>query len=310
MRRDEGCGRRSGRSTGESAVVLALALGFFATSGLAGTVTRLATQDTWIEGLGDHTPPVPETRLGICPGANYWIFLGFDLTALGGEIETAELRMTRFNGDRPDEISVYFMHDDDWSEATLTGLNRPDPQNPANTDALGVGEDPPAAPFDRWVSSALTDRIALEAAGDGTLTLMLRENPVPMNDIRYYNSTEAAVAEGAKPQLVLEVTPPEVASLAVLSASPADLSWPSAWPGAEYDVITGRLADLRADGGVDAAFCLAEDLTTSSYSDVRPDPPPGECDWWLVRAVTVAGAGSWGSDSAGNPRLPLVDCAE
>jgi hypothetical protein len=137
---------------------------------------------------------------------------------------------------------------------------------------------------------------------------MLRENPVHMNDIRYYRSSEAAVPASDKPTLVLEVTPPQVSGLALLDASPAVLGWASAYPGAQYDVISGRIADLRADGGVDDAICIAENVPSTSYSDTRPNPPSGACDFWLVRAITVAGAGSYGTDSAGNERQPLVGC--
>jgi hypothetical protein len=160
-------------------------------------------EDTWIDGLGSTTIRGSDTALGICPVVDYWIYLKFDLSALPGPPTDAEIRMTRIDGSRPEEISLYLISDDSWSEATLTGVNRPEPADPDPADALAVGEE--IVPYDRWMSMALTDVIAQEYAGDGVLSVMLREDPGTVFDVRHFNSREAAVGADEKPQLVVTV---------------------------------------------------------------------------------------------------------
>jgi hypothetical protein len=183
------------------AAALTLALVLLAAPARAATETLAVSEDTWIDGTGSSTPQGSNTILGICPRQEYWIYLKFDLSTLTGPPIDAEIRMTRTQGDRPEEISVYLITDDSWDEATLTGMNRPAPTNPDPADALGVGEE--IVPYDRWTSMALTDVIAQEYAGDGVLSVMLREDPVQMFDVRHYDSREAAVGDDAKPQLVV-----------------------------------------------------------------------------------------------------------
>ena len=110
--------------------------------------------------------------LGICPVADYWMYYKFDLASINGEVTAAELRLTRTSGTRPEEISLYHIADDSWSEATLSGLNRPDPVNPPNSAVLATGlED---VGHDRWSSALLADAVNADATSDNLTTLMLR----------------------------------------------------------------------------------------------------------------------------------------
>ena len=176
----------------------------------AGSVPNLVTEDSWISGLGSGVVEGAGTSLSICPTANYWIYLKFDLSSVQGTVTNAELRMTRFGGSRPDEIASYFITDDSWTKATMTGANRPNPMNPMNAESLGTGVD--TGSFDRWNSVALTAAVAQEAAGDETITLMVREDPSGSVDVRNYFSKEAAQPDSVKPQLVLGVDPETIDS--------------------------------------------------------------------------------------------------
>ena len=174
---------------------------------LAQTITVPVSEDTWLHGLANPNPQGNSDSLGICPTANYWIYLKFDLTGVSGRIDTAELRMTRFSGARPNEISVYLIDDDGWEEATLVGATRPEPVNPDPATALGVGRE--EDDHDAWESAELTEAIRGEAEGDGILTLMVRENPSTMLDVRRYFSREGAPSADDRPRLVVTATPPE-----------------------------------------------------------------------------------------------------
>ena len=168
---------------------------------VAEITTHLVTEDSWIHGLSSTIPQGAGSDLRICPTASYWIYLKFNVSAVSGFVTDVELRMNRFGGRRPEEISVYLISDDSWSEATLTGVNRPAPVSPPNATALGTGLA--VAPHDAWNSQALADAIAQEAAGDGVLTLMVREDPAGSLDVRNYFSKEAPRPDDEKPRLVI-----------------------------------------------------------------------------------------------------------
>lgn len=273
----------------------------------AQTVTRLATQDTWINGLGSSTPHGADLALGLCPSAPYWAYLKFDLNGLSGNIVSAELRMTRFSGDRPEEISVFLIQQDTWTEAALTGATRPAPTDPLDSSQLAVGQTT-ANGYDRWVSANLTSAIRQEAQADHTLSLLVRENVLPQIDIRYYRSREASVPDANKPQLVFTLAPSEVSGLALDDAVPASLKWNSSGAGIVYDIVTGSFSGLRADAGIVGASCLASGVTTSAYLDFRADPLPGAGDYYVVRARSACCPGSYGYASSGAERVPAATC--
>lgn len=181
-------------------LVLAIGLGLLLALplSLAQAESLLVSEDTYIDAPDGTETHGSDTSLGICPVVDYWIYLKFDVAALV-DVADAELRMTRIDGSRPEEISVYFILDDSWSEETLNALNRPEPTDPDPSETVAMGED--AGDYDRWTSEALTALIVQEAAGDGVLSLMLREDHDTNLDIRHYHSKEAEVPDSEKPQL-------------------------------------------------------------------------------------------------------------
>ncbi len=271
------------------------------------TVTLPVTQDTWINGLGSTTVHGGELALGLCPGANYWTYLKFDLSGLAGDVVSAELRMTRFNGARPEEISVFLIQDDAWTEASLTGPTRPAPTDPQNSSQLATGQITGSG-YDRWHSTALTAAVRQEALGDRVLSLMVRENFVSMTDIRYYRSREAAVASENKPQLVVTLAPFEVTGLVLDDSVPTVLRWSSQGAGITYDIVTGSLSGLRAGGGATSAICLVDGVTTNTYNDNRAHPPAGDGDYYLLRGQSACCPGTYGFASSGTERIPTAAC--
>lgn len=170
----------------------------------AEVLNLVAVEDSWINGLASTTTHGNDADLGICPVADYWIYLKFDVSALAGRsVQSAELRMSRFSGNRPEEISLYHIPDDSWSEATLNGQTRPVPTDPQTADALGTGQA--ATGYDRWSPAGLAALVEQEANGDGILSVMLREDPDPVIDVRRYYSREGASSDAEKPQLFLDL---------------------------------------------------------------------------------------------------------
>ena len=141
----------------------------------AQTVIHDVVEDSWLHGLSSSsTSGGSSTRLSICPTADYWIYLKFDLSTVAGRgVADAELRVTRFGGGRPEEISLYFIPDDAWSEATLAGTTRPDPKAPDPATKLALGQE--VEGFDRWSGQNLNEVVQEAMNGDGLLTLMIRE---------------------------------------------------------------------------------------------------------------------------------------
>lgn len=74
-----------------------------------------------------------------------------------------------------------------------------------------------------------------------------------------------------------------------------DLSW-SAVPGAaRFDIVRGSLATLLGSAGafeLSTELCAGMQLAATSI-DSGLDPTSGEAFWWLVRGVTMTGAGSY-----------------
>jgi hypothetical protein len=181
---------------------LAFTLAVLPLAARAQPITLEVAEDSWTHGLDSaSTQGGAAVDLGICPRAGYWIYLKFDLSQVEGRVLEAELRMNRFEGSRPEEISAYSIPDDDWSEATLSGTARPDPRSPDPSAAIALGQAIPAA-HDRWASAALALAVRQEAQGDGVLTLMVREDPSTQFDVRRYLSREGG-DPAERPRLVL-----------------------------------------------------------------------------------------------------------
>jgi hypothetical protein len=90
---------------------------------------------------------------------------------------------------------------------------------------------------------------------------------------------------------------------------PHVLHWTEQGPGVTYDVVTGTLAALRADGGATGASCLADDRTAGVFDDTRLAPAPGGSYYYLVRAQKSSCAnGTYGYASSGAERVPVSPC--
>jgi YVTN family beta-propeller protein len=104
--------------------------------------------------------------------------------------------------------------------------------------------------------------------------------------------------------------PAEASNVAVDATAPTMLSWDdqSAQVGATlfYEVVGGSLRALRIAGGLGGpTSCLAGDLRTPSWDDMRGDPAPGEGYYYLVRARNPECSGGFGP---GTSAIEPLDC--
>jgi hypothetical protein len=100
--------------------------------------------------------------------------------------------------------------------------------------------------------------------------------------------------------------PGEVTGLTLAKASVTHLAW-DAVGSAVYDVASGSLSSL-ASSGTTSASCLANDDNVENYLDTRPDPPVGGGYYYLVRAQTACGEGTYGFGSSGQERSLPAAC--
>ena len=71
----------------------------------------------------------------------------------------------------------------------------------------------------------------------------------------------------------------------------------------EVDVVSGLVRELRAAGGFTSAECLGSVPLGLGYGDFRQGPGPGNVWYYLVRARSVCGMGSFGDSTlAPDPR--------
>ncbi len=68
-----------------------------------------------------------------------------------------------------------------------------------------------------------------------------------------------------------------------------------------YDLLRGLLDDLRADGDIGAASCLATSVPESRYTDAT-QPVIGEGFYYVVKARNGCGEAGWGADGSGMER--------
>jgi hypothetical protein len=90
------------------------------------------------------------------------------------------------------------------------------------------------------------------------------------------------------------------------------LLWQPVAAASGYDVVRGDLDTLRATGGDFSAAtedCIANDVTDLQV--VEPAHPlPGQAHWFLVRATTGMGHGSYdGAVSQAGPRDPGINAS-
>jgi len=101
--------------------------------------------------------------------------------------------------------------------------------------------------------------------------------------------------------------PREVMNVTVSGGAPTVLSWDSeaarAGAGVTYDVVGGLATDLASAGGYAAATCVAGGVSGAGLDDPQPDPAVGGILYYLVRAASSCGAGTFGdSGLAVDPR--------
>jgi len=115
-------------------------------------------------------------------------------------------------------------------------------------------------------------------------------------------------------------TPVEVTELTVSPGIPCDnyfscpgpatftkLRWTEPSPVLmPYDVISGTLANLRADGGALSGDCLVDDIQGAYFDDTRLNPAAGEGFTYLIREQGPCAGGTWGFASTLVERFP--DC--
>ena len=75
-----------------------------------------------------------------------------------------------------------------------------------------------------------------------------------------------------------------------------------------FDVAAGSMTELRLNGGVFDAGCIAEDLPQPQLVDLTPTPQIGEGVYFIIRGENVCGWGGYGSDSGGVERIPDAAC--
>jgi len=80
-----------------------------------------------------------------------------------------------------------------------------------------------------------------------------------------------------------------------------EISWDSLDPvvgsGTGYDVVRGRLSELREDRGFDRVSCLLSGWAETPWVDSSPNPAPGTGYYYLVHGQNSCGSGTWGDSS-------------
>jgi hypothetical protein len=98
--------------------------------------------------------------------------------------------------------------------------------------------------------------------------------------------------------------PGEVAGIELARGGGTDVvvTWLSqdaaAGPSTAYDLVTGSLAALQAEGDYRSASCLQDNDGDTPFTDVGGNPPAGDGHYFLVRAQNVCATGSYGDSTA------------
>ncbi len=167
-------------------------------------------------------------------------------------------------------------------------LNRNAPQGVERTPGYAVGSP---------LAAAAGVLFAAFAAERGACSPGVVVNAYDANDFDRDGAAAAADCNDRDPGA--RAVPGEAGPVTVQrTTSGPRIAWPSlaAAAGADtvYDVVTGHVADLRADRGYARAACLRADLATVSFDDGRGSLA-GTAEWYLVRAHNVCGRGSYGN---------------
>ena len=95
--------------------------------------------------------------------------------------------------------------------------------------------------------------------------------------------------------------PVEVSGDAVAAGNPTIISWDSqamhSGSGVRYDIVGGLAADLSASMSFSGATCVSADVNGTSFIDTRPAPAAGQILYYLIRAGSSCGEGTFGDSS-------------
>jgi hypothetical protein len=112
--------------------------------------------------------------------------------------------------------------------------------------------------------------------------------------------------ESGIPPLPCAAQPSEILGVGFQSKTPTVLAWPSGGNDS-FDVASSTLGDLRSNGTTTAG-CLSNNGTAATYTDSRPNPAVGTGFYYLIRAQSSCGAGTYGFASSGTERIPVAAC--
>jgi hypothetical protein len=101
--------------------------------------------------------------------------------------------------------------------------------------------------------------------------------------------------------------PAEIDGITVDGHTGTTVSWTAASGSVVYDVASSTLSDLRANGTTTAA-CISNDDAGTSFVDGRADPAAGDGYYYIVRAQSACGSGTYGFDSSSQERVPASAC--
>jgi len=104
--------------------------------------------------------------------------------------------------------------------------------------------------------------------------------------------------------------PVELPDLSVDPGFPTIVSWldlgPLIGPAIDYDVVLGSMGPATGISFA-AGACVQSGSSAPNYSDSGPNPSPGAGRWYLARARSSCGTGTYGASSAGTERT-LPNC--
>jgi len=108
--------------------------------------------------------------------------------------------------------------------------------------------------------------------------------------------------------------PQEVTGLALVEvAEGTRLDWDSqagsAGSSTVYDLVSGWLSELRADGAFTGSYCLKHDQLASPFTDTHPAPPTGDGYYYLVRGDNACGTGTYGATALMPDPREVLDTA-
>ena len=76
--------------------------------------------------------------------------------------------------------------------------------------------------------------------------------------------------------------------------------------GVDYEVTKGEVSTLRAEGSIASANCPGGNVNGTSWQDSGQDPVTGEAYYYVVRTMSSACVGIFGTDSSGDRVEPAA----